>query len=128
MKIFLKTIIIIVLILFVFSFLINRFFFRTNLDRQPEITKLKESHFIFSSSKPFFFRVGNNLYYSADGNLNYNLNSIWKGKIEVAFVSPNGQFILIYADRKLTLPILAQVSRPVTIRYLTFDNKAFNII
>jgi len=103
MKKFLKVIIVIGLILFILNLLLNRFFFRTDLDRQPEITELKESHFDFSSSKSFFFKVDNDLYYSANGSLNYNLNPIWKGKVEEAFVSPNGQYILIYADKKLTL-------------------------
>lgn len=103
MKKFLKVIIVIVVILFFINLLLNRFFFRTDLDRQPEITELKESHFNFSSSKPFFFKVADNLYYSGDGNLNYDLEPIWEGKIEEAFVSPNSQYILIYADKKLTL-------------------------
>lgn len=103
MKKFLKVIIVIVVVLFIINLLLNRFFFRTDLDRQPEITLLKESNFNFSSSKPFFFKVDNKLFYSADGKLNYDLNQIWKGKIEEAFVSPNSQYILIYADKELIL-------------------------
>lgn len=103
MKIFLKIILIIVAVIFIGNLLLNRFFFRTDLNRQPEITDLKESNFNFSSSKPFYFKVDNNLFYSPDGKLNYDLKPIWKGEIEEAFVSPNSQYILIYADKELLL-------------------------
>lgn len=83
--------------------MLNKFFFRTDLDRKAEITDLKESHFDFSSSKPFFFKVDNKLYYSSDGKLSYTLTPIWEGKIDEAYISPNGRYALIYYDNELTL-------------------------
>lgn len=103
MKKFLKIALIIVAVIFIGNLLLNRFFFRTDLNRQPEITNLKESSFLFSSLKPFYFKVDNKLFYSPDGKLNYNLMPIWKGKIQEAFVSPDSKYILVYSDEKLLL-------------------------
>ena len=103
MKKFFKIILFIVAIIFIGNLLLNRFFFRTDLNRKPEITDLKESNFNFSSSKPFYFEVDDNLFYSTDGKLNYGLKPIWKGKIEETFVSPNSEYILVYADKELLL-------------------------
>lgn len=103
MKKLLKIILIVVAILFVANFLLNKFFFKTDLDREPELTDLKESIFEFSSSKPFYFKVDNSLFYSANGKLDYSSKSIWTGEIEEAYISPNSKYALLYRDNKLTL-------------------------
>jgi hypothetical protein len=103
MKKFLKIALIIVAVIFIGNLLLNRFFFRTDLNRQPEITNLKESSFPFSSSKPFYFKVDNKLFYSTEGKLNYDLLPIWKGEIEEAFISPDSKYILVYANEELLL-------------------------
>jgi hypothetical protein len=92
-----------VALLFIVNFLLYKFFFKTGDDREPEITNLKESNFDFTSSKPYYFKVDNKLCYAADGKLNYELEPIWKGEVEESFVSPNSRYILIYADKELTL-------------------------
>ena len=81
-------------------FVINYLFFKKSLDYEPEITGLKESNFEFTSSKPFFYQVDRNLFYSADGKLSYNQAPIWKGEIGEAFISPDNNFALIYFDYK----------------------------
>lgn len=103
MKKLLKIILIVVAILFVANFLLNKFFFKSDLDREPELTDLKESNFEFSSAKPFYFKVDNSLYYSGDGKLDYSSKPIWTGEIEEAYISPNSKYALIYHDNILTL-------------------------
>lgn len=103
MKKLLKIIVIVVAILFVANFLLNKFFFKTDLDQEPELTDLKDSIFEFSSTKPFYFKVDNSLYYSADGRFDYSRKPIWTGEIEEAYISPNSKYALIYYDNKLTL-------------------------
>jgi hypothetical protein len=103
MKKFIKVSVIIIAILFVGNFLLNRFFFRTNLDREPEIIKLNDTVFNFSSTKSFYFKVDKNLFYAQKGELSNDLKPIWKGQIEETFISPNSQYILIYFDKKLIL-------------------------
>ncbi len=103
MKKLLKILLIIVAIILIGNFLLNKFFFQTDKDRQPEITDLKESSFEFLSTKPLYFKVDNHLYYSADGKLDYGLKPIWNGEIEEAYISPNAKFALLYNDNKLTL-------------------------
>lgn len=90
-------------ILSVANFLLNKFFFKSDLDREPELTDLKESTFEFSSTKPFYFKVDNNLYYSADGKLDYSRKPIWEGEIEEAYISPNSKYALIYFDNDMNL-------------------------
>ena len=99
----LKIIVIFVAILFVANFLLNKYFFRSDLDREPELTDLKESTFEFSSTKPFYFNVDNSLYYSADGKLDYSIKPIWEGEIEEAYISPNSKYALIYFDNDMKL-------------------------
>jgi len=89
MKKFIKVSVIIIAILFVGNFLLNRFFFRTNLDREPEIIKLNDTVFNFSSTKSFYFKVDKNLFYAQKGELSNDLKPIWKGQIEETFISPN---------------------------------------
>lgn len=103
MKKLLKIIVTVVAILFVANFLLNKFFFKTDLDREPELTDLKESIFEFSSTKPFYFKVDNSLYYSADGKLDYSKKPIWEGEIEEAYISPNSKYALIYFDNAMKL-------------------------
>ena len=103
MKKLLKILLIITAIILIGDFLLNKFFFQTDKDRQPEINDLKESSFKFSSTKPFYFKVDNHLYYSADGQLDYTLKPIWNGEIEEAYISPNAKFALVYNDNELSL-------------------------
>jgi len=103
LKKLLKILLIIIAIILIGNFLLNKFFFQTDKDREPEITDLKESSFEFSSTKPFYFKVDNHLYYSTDGKLDYTLKPIWNGEIEEAYVSPNAKFALLYNDNELTL-------------------------
>ena len=103
MKKLLKIILIVVAILFVADLLLNKFFFKSDLDREPELTDLKESNFEFSSTKPFYFKVDNGLYYSSDGKLDYSSKPILKGEIEETYVSPNSKYALIYFDNHMKL-------------------------
>jgi len=103
MKKGLKIILIVVAILFIVNFLLNKFFFKTDCDREPELTDFKETLFDFSSTKPFYFKVDDRLYYSADGKLDYSRKPIWKGKIEEAYISPNSKYALIYFGNHLRL-------------------------
>ncbi len=103
MKKVIKIVLIIASILFVANFLLNRFFFRTDLEEEPEITELKKSSFDFSSTKPFFFKVDKNLFYSPDGRLDYTGKPIWQGKIEEAYISPSSEYALIYNNNELSL-------------------------
>ncbi len=89
--------------LIVANFLLNKFFFKSDLNREPELINLKESIFEFSSTKPFYFKVDNSLYYSADGKLDYSRKPIWEGEIEEAFISPNSKHALIYFDNHMKL-------------------------
>lgn len=84
-------------------FLIDKFFFRTDDDVQPEISKFPESHFNFKTSKPFYFKTNQKLYYSKNGELLFNSPAILGNDFEQAFVSPNGKYILIFNHKKLTL-------------------------
>ncbi|MDB5146603.1 MAG: hypothetical protein JWQ57_623 [Mucilaginibacter sp.] len=100
MKKTIKNILLIGAILAVIVLLFDVFFFRTY---QPEISSFKESRFDFLSSKPIFFQVDKKLYYAADGRVSYNLKSIWDGRVEQTYVSPNGKYALVYQSNKLTL-------------------------
>jgi hypothetical protein len=84
-------------------FLLDVFFFKSNLDREPELINLKESNFDFYSTKSFYFKVDKSLYYSPDGKLSYSSKSIWQGEIDEAYISPDSKYALIYFDEDLTL-------------------------
>lgn len=103
MKKFIKVILIVAGFLFVINLLLNKFFFKTDQNQEPEISDLKESNFDFSSTKPFYFQIDKQLYFSYDGKLSYNLTPIYKGKIEEAFISPNSNYALIYLNNQLIL-------------------------
>lgn len=103
MKSLIKIALVFVIIFVVVGFLLEMFFFRTYLDKEPEITNLHESNFDFSSSKPFYFKVDDALYFSAEGKLTYNSAPIWKGDIKKVFVSPNGKYALIDNGKILIL-------------------------
>jgi hypothetical protein len=98
-----KIILIAVAVVIVPILLLEVFVFRTYLDKQPEIRNFRQSNFDFSSSKPFYFEVNDELFFSADGIFSGDLPNIWKGKIEEIYVSPNGKYALIYQDSKLIL-------------------------
>jgi hypothetical protein len=99
----LRTIVIVGATVFVANLLLSKFFFKSDLDQEPELTDFIESIFEFSSSKPFYFKVDNSLFYSEEGILDYSLEPILTGQIEEAYISPNGKYALIYNDNKLTL-------------------------
>jgi len=90
-------------VLLVGNFLLNRFFFKLDEDKEPELISLKENPFNISSSKPFYFKVDNKLFFAPDGKFSYSLAPIWKGKIEEAYISPNSKYALIFDNNELTL-------------------------
>lgn len=98
-------IILLILVLFLIGavFLVERFFFKSHLDEPPEITEIDLDEFEFNSSKPFFYSKNNQLFYSPTGELKLNQKPIWTKQPEKVYVSPNGQFALIYIDKRLTL-------------------------
>lgn len=103
MKIFIKIFVITGIIIFTLLIIIGRFFTKTYLNRNPEITNLIESTFDFSSAKPFYYRVDSMLYFSNDGKINYNSTPIWNKNVEEAYISPDGKYALLYNNKHLTL-------------------------
>jgi hypothetical protein len=85
------------------NFLLERFFFKSHLNESPEITNIKLDVFEFNSSKPFFYSKGNQLYYSSTGKLNHNQKPVQTKQSEKVYVSPDGDFAIVYTNKKLTL-------------------------
>ncbi|HTE00062.1 MAG TPA: hypothetical protein VK668_12290 [Mucilaginibacter sp.] len=100
---FLKILLIIIVVFIGINLLLNRFFFRSNLDKEAEIVNFQGSQFNFSSSKPFYFEINNELFYNANGVLDYHSTPVWKGNVKEAYISPNGKYALIYDGNKLIL-------------------------
>ncbi|MEO3408111.1 hypothetical protein AAFN85_29625 [Mucilaginibacter sp. CAU 1740] len=95
-----KNIAIAVVILAGIWLLISQFVFRIDL---PTLSAFKESHFEVFASKPLYYKIDGDLYYTADGKITSTLKPIWKGDIEDAFIAPDGKHAVIYNKNKLLL-------------------------
>ncbi|QIL78431.1 hypothetical protein [Hymenobacter sp. HDW8] len=96
--------------------LLQRYFFQSHLDVAPRLVALRADRFVPTTPKPLFYWTHDSLYYVPAGPITFREKPIWQGAVEQAYVAPNGQYILVYAQR--TLLLLNRRGQPL----FTLDN------
>jgi hypothetical protein len=75
-------------------------------DKLPEIVDYKPEYFDFQVNKPLYFRIGNDLYYNADGKIERKkkiLSELDKNDQYFGYVSPDSKHILVFGKNYIII-------------------------
>ena len=79
---------------------LNRYFFRAGDDYPPELFDFKPEKLQYNADRPIFFYCNDSLYYGGKGDIDLNNKPIWVKHINTGggsehgiFISPNSEFV-----------------------------------